>query len=240
MVKIYKQTLYSCSCGYETLSKDYASKHSKTRKCLHLEMTKEETNFVREEEYNNKGSDINIVGDNNTTHITNIHLSVPERLFPSVIEALKNPYCEMEIQNARPEKIQSILFQYTRGVSAEDTAVKYDPIKNSVTHKDPDTGKDVTKDLKKYRNEYLLESSDIFHEGLIRSIPDSVQEQMREMTKPMYKTGKKKDDPIDATRVVKICASGDHAMYKMPFETKDFYNKVAKNVDTQIKLTGST
>jgi len=249
MVQVIKGTLYSCECGYVTLSKDCASKHSKTLKCGHREMKKEETSFVREADYDKKGTDIDIDGDNNnveldkSTHITNninINLSVPERLYPSMSKALKNPDFITELQNAQPEKILSIIFQYCRGASAEDTVVKYDAINNSVIHKDPDTGKDVTKDLKKYRNEYLLESSDIFQEETIRYLPDSVQEEMREMTKPVFKTGKKKDDPIDAIQVVKICASGDHAMYKMPFETKDFYSKVAKNVDTQIKLTGTT
>ena len=252
MVKIYKQTLYSCECGYETLSKDYASKHSKTLKCLHHEMNKKETNFVLEEDYNNKGTEIN--GDNitcgdgginnvdkSTNHITNINLVIPTQgLIGSIYDALKNPNCVLEIQNSDPEKIPAVLFKFTRGMSAEETMIKYDTNNDSVIHKDPDTGKDVSKDLKKYRNEYLLESSDIFHEQKIRYMPDSVQEEMRGMSEPKYKTGKKKDDPIDAAQVIKICASGDHAMYKMPFETKDFYSKVAKNVDTQIKLTGST
>lgn len=247
MVQVIKGTLYSCECGYITLSKDCASKHKKTRKCIHHEMTKKETSFVSEEDYNNKGTEINIDGDGNsvdksthiTNHITNITLSVPERMFSSMYKALQKPDCVNEIQNAQPDQIQAIIFKYCRGTSADDTVMKYDAIKNSVTHKDPDTGKDVTKDLKKYRNEYLLESSDIFKEHQIQYMPGSVQEEMREMTKPVYKTGKKKDDPIDATEVIKICASGDHSMYKMPFETKDFYSKVAKNVDTQIKLTST-
>jgi len=50
MIKIVTGTLYSCECGYETLSSDRASKHSKTKKCLHNEMTKEETFFVREKD----------------------------------------------------------------------------------------------------------------------------------------------------------------------------------------------
>jgi len=245
MVQVIKGTLYSCECGYVTLSKDCASKHSKTRKCVHHEMTKKETSFVSEEDYNNKGTDINIVGDNNnnidnSTHITNINLTVPERMIPSVIKALKDNDCANEIQNNPSDKTLAILFKYTRGTSAEDSVVKYDSIKNSVTHKDPVTGENVTKDLKKYRNEYLLESSDIFGDDNIHYMPDSVKDEWREMKKPQYKTGKKKDDPIDATQVIKICASGDHAQYKMPFETKNFYSKVDNNVDTQIKLTGTT
>jgi len=251
MVQIIKGTLYTCECGYLTLSKDYASKHSKTKKCIHKVMSKEETGFVREEDYDKKGTEINGdnitfgTGDNNnvdksTNYITNINLTVPERMFPSVIKALKDNDCVNEIQNNPSHKTLAILFKYTRGTSAEESVVKYDPIKNSVTHKDPVTGENVTKDLKKYRNEYILESSDIFDDDNIRYMPDSVKDDFREMKKPQYKTGKKKDDPIDAQQVFKICASGDHAMYKMPFETKDFYSKVAKDVDTQIKLNRDT
>lgn len=252
MVQVIKGTLYSCECGYLTLSKDCASKHSKTKKCIHKIMSKEETGFVREEDYDKKGTEIN--GDNitfgtgehnnvdkSTNHIinniTNINLTVPERMIPSVIEALKDKDCANEIQNNPTDKTLAILFKYTRGTSAEETVVKYDAIKNSVTIKDPITGENVSKDLKKYRNEYLLESSDIFDR---MTPPESIKDDWQEMKKPQFKTGKKKEDPIDATQVIKICASGDHAMYKMPFETKDFYSKVANNVDTQIKLTGTT
>ena len=245
MVQVIKGTLYSCDCGYVTFSKDCASKHSKTRRCLHLTMTKEETSFVREEDYNKKGADINIVGDNNnadkSTHITNINLVIPkESLIGSMFNALTNPDCVLEIKNAQPEQIPAILFKFSRGVSAEETMVKYDTSKGSVIHKDPNTGKDVSKDLKKYRNEYLLEGSDIFNVHQIQYMPDVIKEEMTDMTEPVYKTGKKKDDPINAAQVIKICASGDHAMYKMPYETKEFYSKVAKNVDTQIKITGDT
>jgi hypothetical protein len=78
----------------------------------------------------------------------------------SIIKALTNPDCANEIKNNPSDQTLAILFKYTRGTSAGDSMVKlkYDPIKNSVTHKDPDTGKDVTKSLKKYRNEYLLET----------------------------------------------------------------------------------
>jgi len=83
----------------------------------------------------------------------------------SIIKALTNPDCVNEIQNNPSDQTLAILFKYTRGTSAGDSMVrlKYDPIKNSVTHKDPDTGKDVTKSLKKYRNEYLLETIKILH-----------------------------------------------------------------------------
>jgi hypothetical protein len=50
MVQVIKGTLYTCECGYLTLSKDCASKHSKTKKCIHKVMSKEETGFVREED----------------------------------------------------------------------------------------------------------------------------------------------------------------------------------------------
>ena len=58
MGQVIKGTLYSCECGYVTLSSDRASKHSKTLKCVHREMTKEETSFVREADYDKKGTEI--------------------------------------------------------------------------------------------------------------------------------------------------------------------------------------
>jgi hypothetical protein len=83
----------------------------------------------------------------------------------SIIKALTNPDCANEIKNNPSDQTLAILFKYTRGTSAGDSMVKlkYDPIKNSVTRKDPDTGKDVTKSLKKYRNEYILETIKILH-----------------------------------------------------------------------------
>jgi len=51
MVKIVTGTLYSCECGYETLSSDRASKHSKTKKCIHHTMNKKDVNFILEEDY---------------------------------------------------------------------------------------------------------------------------------------------------------------------------------------------
>jgi len=76
----------------------------------------------------------------------------------SIIKALKNPDCTNEIRNNPSHQTLPILFKYTRGTLAGDSMVKYDPIKNSVTHKDPVTGENVTKSLKKYRNEYILET----------------------------------------------------------------------------------
>ena len=49
-MKHFNGTLYTCECGYRTLSKDCASKHSKTKKCIHNVMTKKETEFVLEED----------------------------------------------------------------------------------------------------------------------------------------------------------------------------------------------
>ena len=50
MVKFISGILYSCDCGYETLSSHGACKHSKTKKCMHNVMNKKEMRFVSEEE----------------------------------------------------------------------------------------------------------------------------------------------------------------------------------------------
>ena len=244
MVQLIPGTIYTCGCGYVTLSSNCASKHSKTKKCLHNEMTKEDTFFVREKDYNNKGTEINtdgdhnIIGDhNNVTNIT-INLNVPGNLWPAISNKLKNDTRFVnDLRGANMDEIPSVIFQYTRGTRAENPVIKYDMIKGSVIHKDPVTGMDVNKDLKKYRNEYLVESSTVLDINQ-NHWPDNVKRNVGCMTIPDFPTGKKKDYPITATEVIKICASGDHAKYKMPFETSDFYSRVANNVDTEIKRTG--
>jgi len=50
MVRFIPGILYTCQCGYETLSSTRASSHSKTKKCIHNVMTKKETEFVLEED----------------------------------------------------------------------------------------------------------------------------------------------------------------------------------------------
>jgi hypothetical protein len=60
---------------------------------------------------------------------------------------------------------------------------------------------------------------------------------MNELARPTFDTGKKKDDPIPAANVIKMCASGDHRMYKLPHDSKKFYTDVVDNVDREIKLT---
>ena len=51
MVKIFTGTLYSCPCGYETLSAAGSLAHSKTKKCFHHTMIKKEMRFVSEEDH---------------------------------------------------------------------------------------------------------------------------------------------------------------------------------------------
>ena len=46
----YTGILYSCECGYETLSSTNSMAHSKTKKCLHRTMIKKEMRFVSEED----------------------------------------------------------------------------------------------------------------------------------------------------------------------------------------------
>jgi hypothetical protein len=123
-------------------------------------------------------------------------------------------------------------------VCADQKFVKYDSDKNVVVHKDPVTGKDTAKDLKKYRNEYLKESANLFDDDYhIPYAPQNIQRALKDMTAPSFDTGKKKEKPISGAQVIKICATGDHRMYKFPVETKEFYDDVAKNVDIEIKST---
>jgi len=92
MVKIFTGTLYSCPCGYETLSAAGSLAHSKTKKCIQHTMVKIMTEFVTKSEYDNKGGDASAVsiegdhniaigGDNNdnSDNSVNINFVLPER-----------------------------------------------------------------------------------------------------------------------------------------------------------------
>ena len=89
MVKIFTGTLYSCECGYETLSAAGSLKHSKTKKCTHHTTSKTIMEFVMKSEYDIKGStgsvvsiegDNGIAGDNNVVdNSVNINFVLPER-----------------------------------------------------------------------------------------------------------------------------------------------------------------
>jgi len=89
MVKIFTGTLYSCPCGYETLSAAGSLAHSKTKKCIQHTMVKIMMEFVTKSEYDIKGSDASAVsiegdhniainGDNNDNSV-NINFVLPER-----------------------------------------------------------------------------------------------------------------------------------------------------------------
>jgi hypothetical protein len=244
MVKLVTGTLYSCECGYETLSSDRASKHSKTKKCVHHTMNKKEMRFVSEEDYIetlgvHSRSVINSTVHGNIDNSINITLVVPDKsVVSSVYDAVKNPDCVRELKYADPQEIPAILFKYTRGTCADRQYIKYDPDKNTVLHKDPVTGKEVAKDLKKYRNEYLVKNADVYDDTYhIQYMPKEIQRNMNELARPAFDTGKKKDEPIPAANVIKMCASGDHRMYKLPHDSKKFYTDVVDNVDREIKLT---
>jgi len=51
MVEFIRGILYSCECGYKTTNNNLASKHSKTKKCVHHTMNKKNVNFVLEEDH---------------------------------------------------------------------------------------------------------------------------------------------------------------------------------------------
>jgi hypothetical protein len=175
--------------------------------------------------------------DNSVRQNITINLTVPDKtIVGAIYEAVKNQECIDEIRHADPHQIPAILFKYTRGTKAEQQVIKYDPDKNVVKHKDSVTGQDVSQDLKKFRNEYLAEQADVYDDVYhIPYFPLPVQRNMTELAKPMFDNGKKKDEPIPAAEVIKICATGDHRMYKLPHDTKRFYTQVANDIDKEIK-----
>ena len=246
MVEYIPGTLYSCECGYKTTSSVRACQHSKTKKCMHRTMNKKDVEFVLKEDYlattgdhsTNHSVVLNNSSNNSITNVT-INLTVPDKsVVSAVYDAVKNPDCVRELKYADPQEIPAILFKYTRGACADKQYIKYDPDKNTVVHKDPVTGKEVAKDLKKYRNEYLVKNADVYDDTYhIQYMPKEIQRNVNELTRPVFDTGKKKDAPIPAADVIKMCASGDHRMYKLPHDSKKFYTDVVDNVDKEIKLT---
>ncbi|AGE50012.1 protein of unknown function (DUF1390) [Paramecium bursaria Chlorella virus Can18-4] len=247
MVETHSIPYHICGCGYKTSIHGNASKHKKT-KCGH-EISVRKIDFVLKEDYDrdvkapmnvvngNVGvidQSVNSIGQNIT-----INLVLPEKsVVSSIYDAIKNQECLDEIRHADAQDIPAILFKYTRGTKAEQQVIKYDSDKNVVRHKDPVTGKDVSKELKKYRNEYLADNADVYDNDFhIPYMPGYIQKAMKQLTKPEFETGKKKDEPIPASEVIKICAAGDHRMYKLPHETKKFYTQVANNIDKEIKST---
>lgn len=245
----FKTTLYTCGCGYKTLHQGNASRHKKVE-CGHA-MSSELKEFVLKEEYDkmavvhtNQSHSViaNTVTantiDQSTTNI-HIHLHLPDKsVVSSVYDAVKNADCVNELRGADPSEIPAILFKYTRGKMAERQYITYDPDKNVVKHIDPVTKREVAQDLKKYRNEYLVDSSEVFDDTYhLPYLPPRAQVPLKDLTKPAFETGKKKDEPISGAEVVKMCAAGDHRMYKLPHGSKKFYTDVAKNVDIEIKST---
>ncbi|AGE48883.1 protein of unknown function (DUF1390) [Paramecium bursaria Chlorella virus AP110A] len=251
-MRTYDLVVYECQCGYHTTMKTNATKHSKTMSCKDKTMISTSRKFVLEDDVNRANTpvgNVSITGDNNIgnqinnvdigTQI-NITLQVPDKsVIASIQEAVKNDDCIEELRCADPHEIPAILFKYTRGTKAEQKVIKYDADKNVVRHVDPVTGKEVAKDLKRYRNEYLVKNADVYDDDYyIPYMPPRVQRSMKEMSTPSFDSGKKKEKQIPAADVIKMCASGDHRMYKFPVETKKFYTDVAENVDNEIKSTG--
>lgn len=249
MAEFIKGTLYICECGYKTTSPNQACKHTKTIKCKERKMEKRDVEFVLKEDYLASVANVAPIGTQNnagTIHNTNIgtqnitiNLTVPDKsVVLSIYDAVKNQECIDEMRCADPQQIPAILFKYTRGTKAEQKVIQFDADKNVVRHKDPITGKEVAKDLKKYRNEYLAKNADVYDDDFhIPYMPREVQRSMKELSTPAYETGKKKDAPIPAAKIIKMCATGDHKMYKLPQESKQFYTDVAENVDNEIKST---
>ena len=242
---------YRCDCcGYETSERGNSAKHKQTKKCKNPSMKKNEKVVMAIDDVLDLISSIKKNADNQGVifgdHASNvsvsnivINLTVPDKsVVSAVYDAVKNPDCVRELKYADPQEIPAILFKYTRGTCADKQYIKYDPDKNTVLHKDPVTGKEVAKDLKKYRNEYLVKNADVYDDTYhIQYMPKEIQRNMNELSRPAFDTGKKKDALIPAADVIKMCASGDHRMYKLPHDSKKFYTDVVDNVDKEIKLT---
>jgi hypothetical protein len=238
--------IYTCSCGYTTTKSGNASRHKKTSG-EHI-ITAELVEFVKRSDHLDALAKANSTTNYSHCHINdqkaetinnNIHINlvVPEQsVVASIQDAIQSDECIREIRAAAPNEIPAILFKYTRGTMAGKPLIKYDPKKNIVESKDPITGEGVKQKLSKFRNEYLAEQTDIYDETYqIPYLPQPVKRDMLSMTTPQFPTGNKKDAPVSPAEVIRICATGDHRMYKLPHDTKRFFTDVAKNVDIEIK-----
>ncbi|AGE56108.1 protein of unknown function (DUF1390) [Acanthocystis turfacea Chlorella virus MO0605SPH] len=243
-MKFYEFRVYTCSCGYETVAHGNANRHEKSHG--DHKITAETIEFVKRSDYESKpattiGQQADTIHNDNSTNMTDnsitINLVVPEQsIVGSIQDAIKNEECIREIRGADPQQIPAILFKYTRGTMSGKPIIKYDPKKNVVESKDPVTGEGVKQKLAKFRNDYLAKQTDIYDETFhIPYLPQPVKRDMLAMTNPQFPTGNKKDKPVSPAEVIKICATGDHRMYKLPHDTKRFYTDVAENVDTEIK-----
>jgi hypothetical protein len=243
-MKFYKCPLYTCSCGYDTMNRSNAKKHENTTGDHSISV--ETIEFVRRTDYEAKpvtniGQKADTIHNDNSTNMTDnsitINLVVPEQsIVGSIQDAIQSEECIREIRGADPQQIPAILFKYTRGTMSGKPLIKYDPKKNVVESKDPVTGEGVKQKLSKFRNDYLAKQTDIYDETFhIPYLPQPVKRDMLAMTTPQFSTGVKKDNPVSPAEVIKICATGDHRMYKLPHDTKRFYTDVAENVDTEIK-----
>lgn len=239
-METFHATLHTCGCGYKTLNHGNAFKH-RNSKCKHT-MTIESKEFILKEDHLrsiNIDGNHNNVNSNNVTNNVTINLVVPNNSpVGAIYEAVQNQECLDELKAADPHQIPAIFFKYTRGSKTEQPVVRYDPHKDAVNLVDSVTGVEVSRDLKKYRNDYLTEQAEVYDETYhLQYLPDAAKKSMKELTKPTFSTGKKKDAPIPAADVIKMCAAGDYRMYKLPFVTKKFFNDVAKDVDNEIKQT---
>jgi len=256
--KIINTVLFRCSeCGYETSIHSNRSQHLKTKKCSRATFETIRTPVIKVTDvmellknitsttYNQTANVIN--NANNNVNIT-VNLVVPNNsVIGSIQEALANEDCVGEIRGADPTEIPAILFKYTRGALANQKHIRYDPVKDAVHYVDPVTGTETSKNLKKFRNEYLNEQADFYDdETFVDYTPNNVKNSLKDLTRPDYFSGKKVEKPghskkvpekISAGQVIKTYASGSHDKYKFPIETKDFNFKVVKHVDNEIKST---
>ena len=252
--KTHSAHTYKCTtCGYSTFDSGNSSRHKKSTRCKQPMMERVQVSVMLVsdvlellQKFSGNAAPIGTQNNADTIHHTvvgtqniTINLTVPDKsVVLSIYDAVKNQECIDEIRGADPQQIPAIFFKYTRGTKAEQKVIQFDADKNLVRHKDPITGKEVAKDLKKYRNEYLAKNADVYDDDYhIPYMPREVQRSMKDLSAPIYETGKKKDAPIPAAKIIKMCATGDHKMYKLPEESKQFYTDVAENVDNEIKST---
>jgi len=91
MIDYIPGVIYSCDCGYKTISSHQACQHSKTKKCNGKTLSKRNVEFVLKEDHlaalGQTSPATNVIGNNANTHngdnitnnITNVTLVLPER-----------------------------------------------------------------------------------------------------------------------------------------------------------------
>ena len=239
-MKTFKTTLYTCGCGYETISAGNANKHKKTS-CGH-QMTSQTEEFVRKRDMSNVQPVSNsITGDNNIQYIDNkqitFNLMVPDGDTRTVIyKALKSPQFQRELNGEfQPENIPALIFRHTkgRGIVRPD-GEKAIHVEDDKVHEKDFGGKVVKTPLNKYAKQFINDATCTLENNTDVIQPKFAKELVDDL-KTENLPGHKRDEKVSGVEALKNYASGSHVVYKYPAETRGFVSRAVDAVKKEIR-----